>query len=103
MLPSKSILKALIKILLAIISAPVYILQSRSSVLLFRQPSLVLKETLLPLGDAETPWTYFCSGSSSVVLLSRASFLSTLPTLVYLDVAALNIYAEIHYLSIKYL
>ena len=84
-------------------STVVYVLQSSSSIFTPRHPTSVQRRSCFPLGDNRTFWTYFYAGSNSVVSLSRASSLSTLPTLVYLDVAPLNIYAKIHYLSIKYL
>lgn len=90
-----------IEILLPLISIAVYILQSSSSLLLRNQPGFK--------GDPGSPqrgWSLLHlshSCSNSVVLLSGASFPLHTPTLVYLDVAPLNIYAEIHYLSIKYL
>lgn len=61
--------------------------------------NLVSEGTQLPLRETATFWTCLYS----IVLLSRASFPQHTPTLVYLDVVPLNIYAEIHYLSIKYL
>lgn len=105
MLSFKQVSKVMIKILPPIISTAVYILQNSSSHLLHKQPTWFLRrpsflsERLPLFGPFSTP----------IVLLFLLHCLtiqsllpSAHPTLVYLDVAPLNIYAEIHYLSIKY-
>ena len=88
--------------ILCLISAAAYILQSSSSIFLFKRTNLVSKETQHPLREPGSVWTCLYSCSNSAVLPEHPS-LSTLPTLVYLDAAPLNIYAKIHYLAIKYL
>lgn len=101
MLSFQQVLKVIIEILLPIISIAVYILQSSSSLLLRNQPGFKGDPGPLQRGWYLLDLPHSCS--NSVILLSRASFPQHTPTLVYLDVAPLNIYAEIHYLSIKYL
>ena len=89
--------------ILCLISTAAYSLQNSSSILLFKRTNLVSKEIQRPLRETGSFWTCLYSCSHSVVLLEEHPSLSTLPTLVYLDAAPLNIYAKIHYLAIKYL